>query len=168
MNVPKWIIVHHVGGTDTQPLLDTSDKTFENVNEYHRTKFNFPSSIGHYIGYHYFINKFGKVTQGRLDTDEGAHTIGKNSLSIGICLAGNFDATLPTVEQTVALTILLNRLKLKHNIPNENIVPHRKFAQKTCCGKLLSDNWARNLTDISALERLVETLKELLAKLKLK
>ncbi|WP_415328514.1 N-acetylmuramoyl-L-alanine amidase [Clostridium perfringens] len=40
------------------------------------------------IGYHYFIRKVGCVWNGRPENAKGAHTIGKNSLSIGICLEG--------------------------------------------------------------------------------
>lgn len=145
MNVPEWIIVHHTGGVDANPLADTSNHTFEIVDNYHRGLWNFVSSLGHYIGYHYFIEKDGKVTQGRADNDEGAHVKGYNLKSIGICLAGNFDATLPTEAQTNALRELLKELSSKHNIPATKIVPHRKFANKTCYGNKLSNDWAANL-----------------------
>ena len=100
------------------------------------------SSLGYYIGYHYYISKDGTIKQGRADTDEGAHTIGYNTQSLGICLAGNFDATLPTPAQESALRNLLTTLSTKYSIPLENIVPHRKFAVKTCYGNKLADNWA--------------------------
>ncbi len=145
MNKPLYLIVHHTGGSDIDPLQDSSNFTFEQCNEQHRKSFNMKSSLGFYIGYHYYIDKLGKVTQGRADTDEGAHTIGRNSESIGICLAGNFDATLPTEIQKVALAELLKRLSAKYGIPTQNIVPHRFFGPKTCYGNKLADNWARSL-----------------------
>jgi N-acetyl-anhydromuramyl-L-alanine amidase AmpD len=148
MNRPKFLIVHHTGGTDADPLADTSNHTFEIVDDYHRQLWQFKSSLGHYIGYHYFINKKGVVTQGRADTDEGAHTRGYNTTSIGICLAGNFDRTKPTAAQTKALTSLLLQLMNKHGITADNIVPHRKFANKTCYGRNLSDDWARSLVAV--------------------
>ena len=75
----------------------------------------------------------------------GAHVKGYNTKSIGICLAGNFDVTLPTTEQTESLAELIKQLKKKHNIKIENISPHRDKAAKTCYGSRLSDDWARNL-----------------------
>jgi len=126
MNVPRWIVVHHTGGTKNDPLANTSHHTFDIVNYHHKQLWNFRSSLGHYIGYHYFIDATGKVTQGRADYDEGAHTRGYNRSSIGICLAGNFDSTVPTVAQEKALKRLLLQLTEKHNIPKSAVVPHRK------------------------------------------
>jgi len=145
MNRPKHIVVHHTGGTDANPLADTSHHTFGVVDNWHKKLWNFRSSLGHYIGYHYFIDKTGKVTQGRADWDEGAHTRGYNSVTLGVCLAGNFDATKPSKEQEEALRELLLRLMNKHNITLENCVPHRKFANKTCYGRNLPDNWLQKL-----------------------
>lgn len=145
INTPDKLIVHHTGGTDANPLADTSHHTFEIVDAYHKGLWGFRSTLGHYIGYHYFIEKDGKVTQGRADNEEGAHTLGQNTKSIGICLAGNFDATLPTEAQIKALTKLLKELSVKYNIPASNIFPHRKFANKTCYGSKLANDWAANL-----------------------
>ena len=144
-NVPKWLIVHHTGGAAADPRADTSHHTFEMVNEYHRRLWNFRSSLGHFIGYQYFIDKAGKVTQGRADTDEGAHCLGRNRDSIGICLAGNFDVTDPTKKQEQALRDLLLSLSVKYSIPVSNIVPHRRFSNKSCYGTRLADGWAASL-----------------------
>ena len=148
-NTPIYLVVHHCGGTDTNPLADTSHHTFEMVDAWHRENPNIwlgeLSTLGHAIGYHYFIDKTGRVTQGRADTDEGAHCKGYNTQSIGICLAGNFDVTLPTPQQVSSFKNLLVKLSTKYNIPVDKIVPHRKFVPKTCYGKRLPDNWASDL-----------------------
>src|SRR3990167_5683203 len=138
-NNPKYILVHHTGGSDSAPLADTSHHTLEMVNEAHRVRFNYRASNGTYCGYHYFLTKKGKIFPATPENEEGVHTIGHNLDSIGICLAGNFDATLPTPEQINALRGLLVRLGAKYKIPYENIVPHRAFATKTCYGKKLAD-----------------------------
>lgn len=162
-NIPEYIIVHHTGGTDANPLADTSHHTFEIVDQYHK-------SLGwECIGYHYFIEKDGKTTQGRADNYHGAHCKGYNEKSIGICLAGNFDNTLPTQEQTEKLRELLQRLTKQYKIPREKVVPHREFANKTCYGRRLSDDWARNLItqviDKEVLLKKVEELKTLIEQL---
>ena len=145
MNKPEYLIVHHTGGIDSDPLADTSHHTFEMVNAWHKHLWNFRSTLGYYIGYHYFIDKEGKVTQGRADNEEGAHCIGKNRSSIGICLAGNFDATDPTEKQVKSITGLLKKLSKVHGIEQNKIVPHRTFANKTCYGNRLPDGWAASL-----------------------
>src|SRR3990167_2600728 len=65
LNDPRYIIIHHGAG----PL------NFEQVNEYHKNKWGFRSSLGYYIGYQYFISYSGRVYQGRADNEEGAHTL---------------------------------------------------------------------------------------------
>jgi len=149
MNTPTYIIVHHSGGSDANPLQDSSNYSFVQCNIDHKNNPNInlghPSSLGFYIGYHYYIEKDGSVHQGRADTDVGAHCKGYNDKSIGICLAGNFDLTLPTLAQTDSLAKLLTEKSVQYGIPKEKIVPHRAFAVKTCFGKNLRDDWARNL-----------------------
>jgi N-acetyl-anhydromuramyl-L-alanine amidase AmpD len=150
MNTPKYIIVHHTGGTDADPAADTSAHTFEIVDAWHRKDPNVwlghYSSMGRAIGYHYFIEKNGRMTQGRADTDEGAHCKGHNLDSIGVCLAGNFDVTLPTEAQIAALKELLIKKTAQWSIQPSQVVPHRAFAEKTCYGTNLSYSWAQTLT----------------------
>jgi N-acetyl-anhydromuramyl-L-alanine amidase AmpD len=145
MNKPDCIIVHHTGGTNSNPLADTSHHTFAVVNEWHRQQWNFKSSLGHFIGYHYFIDKAGVVTQGRAHSDVGAHTIGKNQSSIGVCLAGNFDVTDPSPAQIEALRALLKKLMSALLVTPNRIYPHRKFSNKTCYGNRLDNQWAAQL-----------------------
>jgi N-acetylmuramoyl-L-alanine amidase len=135
----KYLIIHHFGGTQGDAKADTSYQTFKDVDDYHR-------SLGWGgCGYHYVIERTGKVTQGRKDNEIGAHTIGKNEESLGIALAGNFDVTLPTPEQIEALKQLVTDKMYEHHVPIDNVVPHRKFASKSCYGNLLSDNWIKSL-----------------------
>jgi N-acetyl-anhydromuramyl-L-alanine amidase AmpD len=159
MFTPKNIIVHHSGGTDFNPMQDSSNYTVQQCNTDHKNRFKgLPSSLGWWVGYHYFIDKAGNVTQTRKDTEEGTHCIGYNNhpgnsestYSVGICLAGNFDATLPTEAQIKSLTSLMASLVAKYNIPLANIVPHRTHANKTCYGKRLSDKWAADLLKVGS------------------
>lgn len=138
-NVPKWILVHHTGGTDDDPLADTSHHTAKTIENWHLQK----GWDG--LGYHFVIEKTGKIYAGRPEHRNGAHAKGYNTKSIGICLSGNFDATVPTEEQKQSLRFLLANMSEKYNIKRDNIVPHRTFANKTCYGKKLGDTWARDL-----------------------
>src|SRR3990167_2696425 len=140
-NKPDKLIVHHTGGTDANLLADTSHHTFKIVDDFHRAK-----GWGK-IGYHYFIEKSGKLTQGRADNEEGAHTIGQNRTSLGVCRAGNFDAPLPTPEQVDTLRKLLKEKCAQYSIPAAQIFPHRHFSSKSCYGKNLTHDWARALVE---------------------
>lgn len=163
MNIPKYIIVHHSGGSDSNPLMDSSNQTFEDVNEYHKQRFGGTtlSSLGFYLGYHYFIEKNGKLTKARMEAEEGAHTFGKNDCSIGVCLAGNFDLTSPTEEQKKTLSKLLQERAAYWSIPFSRIVPHRQFAHKTCYGNKLDDLWAATLTQSYIIRLLITLLSSL-------
>ncbi len=138
MNVPNKIIVHHTASGGMYPQ-------FKAVNEYHKTRNFEKSTPGFYVGYHYFIEKDGTLMQARYDEDKGQHTTGENLTSIGICLAGNFDYEYPTEEQKKELVELIDVIRERHNIAPQAIYPHRNFANKSCYGKNLSDDWARVL-----------------------
>ena len=179
-NQVKYLIIHHFGGSDSNPLADTSNQTFAVVNEYHRQKWNYVASNRVYCGYHYVIEKSGKIVSATPENEEGIHTIGKNLESLGIALAGNFDATLPTEAQKEALRGLLVRLGAKYKVTYDKIVPHRTFSSKTCYGKKLSDTWAADLflgdrpSELqypefqSQLDRIKKIIEELLKKLGIK
>ena len=141
----RYVIVHHCGGTDENPKADSSRYTVSQCNTDHKVRFNMKSSLGWYVGYTYYIDFFGKVTQCRKEGEEGAHCKGYNSTSIGICLAGNFDVKIPSEAQKKSLTSLLNRIVSQYKLDPENVVPHRKFAKKSCFGNRLPDDWAQDL-----------------------
>ena len=157
MNKPQWIIVHHEA-----PPVTTNSPRFGVVNEYHKLK-GFPkSSLGYFCGYHLFIEKSGLVWKAREDFDIGAHTIGYNDKSLGVCLAGNFDIEMPTEAQKTALRSVLKEKTIQYGILPLNIVPHRKFSQKTCYGSKLPDTWAADLLTkeekISVLQSVLNSL----------
>lgn len=164
MNTPTVIITHHVGGTDAQPLADSSFATVKDIDSWHRTRWpEFRSSLGYWVGYHYVIEKDGKVTQTRQDNEEGAHVIGMNSKSIGVCFAGNFDVTYPTEAQMQAWYNLYGELLKKY--PNIPTYPHRKYATKTCHGRLLKDEHFAVNYQIFTLTQRVDQLRALMANL---
>lgn len=64
------------------------------------------------------------------DNEVGAHALGYNAKSIGICLIG---VKTFTVKQYYSLAMLVFELQLKFNIPMENVLGHYQVcANKTC------------------------------------
>jgi len=88
------------------------------------------------IGYHYVIYRDGSIHEGRPLEQIGAHCVGHNKHSIGVCYIGGCasDGKTPkdtrTPEQKEALLALLRRLKAR--FPNATIHGHREFAAKAC------------------------------------
>lgn len=164
MNIPTVIVTHHTGGTDANPLADSSFATVADVDSWHKARWpEFRSSRGYWVGYHYVIEKDGKVTQTREHNEEGAHVIGMNSKSIGVCFAGNFDLTLPTEAQMKTWYWLYGELLKQY--PNIPTYPHRKYATKTCHGNRLKDEHFAVNYQIFTLKQRVDQLRALLANL---
>ena len=164
MNTPTVIITHHTGGTDAQPLADSSNATVKDVDSWHKLRWpGFISRRGYHVGYHYFIAKDGTITQTRDHDEEGAHVIGMNRSSIGVCFAGNFDLTMPTVAQMDAWFKLYGELLRQY--PNIPTYPHRKYATKTCHGRNLSDDYFAVQYQRRSIMTQIQQLKSYLASL---
>lgn len=86
------------------------------------------------IGYHYFINKEGKIFRGRPDDVIGSHAKGYNATSLGICFEGDFSAELPTQAQIDAGLELVEYLKKIYNI--KNVKGHKDLMSTSCPGSL--------------------------------
>lgn len=135
LNTPRKIIVHHTAAVGPLPQ-------FSSINAWHKER-DFPiSSLGYYVGYHYVIEKDGQLRTARRESEIGAHTIGQNESSIGVCLVGNFDTEAPTAQQINTLGDLLAALCTRYLLTAEDIYPHRHFAAKSCYGSRLGDYWA--------------------------
>lgn len=160
-NTPKKIIVHHSAST-------IAGDQFTLINSWHKER-NFPlGSHGLYVGYHYVIEKSGEIKQAREEEEEGAHAVGQNRQSIGICLAGNFDVERPTKAQEYSLCWLLGDIFARRPIKMSEIWPHRAFANKSCFGYNLPMWWARDLYaayHADRLRQLVMQLRKLVEKL---
>lgn len=88
------------------------------------------------IGYHYVVDLDGTIEPGRPIEKAGAHCVGQNATSIGVCYIGGADAKTRkpkdtrTPEQKAALLSLLKYLVAKY--PGAKIYGHRDFSAKPC------------------------------------
>ena len=108
------------------------DYTVETIDRWHKDrKFSC-------IGYHFIIYRDGSIHRGRPEETVGAHCVGHNSNSIGICYIGGLfeDGKRPkdtrTTEQKESLNSLLSYLMGKYKITMPNIHGHYEFANKAC------------------------------------
>lgn len=148
----EYIILHHSAVKNSE-----APNQLEGINRTHQQRFNMKSRTGLYVGYHYLIEADGQLYQTRYDDEIGAHCKEEsmNYKSIGICLAGNFDEEDPTIMQLQTLKNLILELRIKYNIPRENVKRHTDYADyKTCPGAWFSDN---NLNSIIMLREIVRT-----------
>lgn len=105
------------------------DLTVEDVDRYHRER-GFDC-----IGYHYLIYLDGTIVPGRPVEKAGAHCLGHNPQSIGVCYVGGLTAGMKpadtrTQAQRRSLKILIEALKRQY--PGVRVYGHRDFAAKDC------------------------------------
>lgn len=88
------------------------------------------------IGYHYIVLLDGSVAEGRPEEKAGAHCLGHNAHSIGICYVGGLDSDgiTPADTRTPAQTAALRRLVagMMKKYPGASLHGHREFAAKAC------------------------------------
>ena len=125
--VPDHIIIHHSLTKDGRTV------SWDAIRRYHVGKLYW-----HDIGYHFGIERVGRryeILCGRMMTDHGAHCIGLNGRSLGICFLGNFDNVPPPAEQWDLGVRLAKALATVCRIPVANVRGHRAYATwKSCPG----------------------------------
>lgn len=98
------------------------------------------------VGYHFGIETDGtelKIKQGRNLGASGAHCVGFNDSHIGVCVVGNFDVEVPSLEKwSLALRFVSVLLEI-YNFKKERVIGHRESftirgvpVQKSCPGIL--------------------------------
>lgn len=130
MNKPNKYIIHHSLTDDNKVLSD-----FKAIKNYHINVKGWND-----IGYHdIFEYEKGKLVHrdGRKTWVNGAHTLGQNTKSLGVCLVGNYDKDTPTQEQYnfIAETLCKKYHKTCGYMP---FYGHREYSIKTCPGRNFS------------------------------
>lgn len=113
----QYLVVH---------CSDTPDDEAIGAPEIHQMHLGFG---WHGVGYHRVINRSGEIEHGRPDYWQGAHVLGHNEISLGVCLIGrtNFtDLQFESLEHVLRLW--------RKTYPSAAICGHRDFSytDKTC------------------------------------
>lgn len=125
--LPSKVIVH----CSASPDYDISSKKFDligarEINIWHKQR-DFKC-----IGYHWVIRRTGVIEPGRPEDEIGAHCMGENNDSLGICYVGT---SIPTDKQIESLKSMFIDLSKRHNIPLTSWFTHNHFnPHKTCPG----------------------------------
>lgn len=156
---PGWIVIHHSWSPDN-PLhndwegikkfhtswrlggdIITPERAHELLNGPDAKKVIPPWKA---VGYQFGIDKVNdklQVYAGREIGEVGAHAVGFNAKSIGICLIGNYDPAPPDVDRLFVLSSLCRQLQREFKIPRECVIGHRDTftllgepVQKSCPG----------------------------------
>ena len=125
-NNPEAIIVHHA----YLPEDDVTFNEWDGIVNYHINERGFLD-----VGYHYgieYINGVPTLHIGRDESVNGAHCIGMNTKSIGICVVGGYDNKRPHDD---ILELLVDKIvEIRSRYGKIPIEPHSKYADKSCPG----------------------------------
>jgi N-acetyl-anhydromuramyl-L-alanine amidase AmpD len=118
---PEYIVVHTAA-------FDGNNCDRDMIDRWHKDR-NWSG-----IGYHFVIlnNKHnqksdGTIENGREINKAGAHALGLNSRSLGICCIGHGDKHDFTPPQYESLYILTRRLMTEFSIPVNKVIGHREM-----------------------------------------
>jgi hypothetical protein len=92
------------------------------------------------VGYHYFIDKKGTIFQARGDNHEGAHALGYNTSSLGICVYS--EKGILSSKNKLVVQSLIKDLSLKYK--NPEIISHT-HAQARYCNSFLNSIGYENI-----------------------
>lgn len=109
---------------------DSMDAHFDDINRWHKEMKFSPDKNGVYCGYHFIVNRSGKVEKGRATSEPGIHTKGQNARSIGVVWVGRVKPTEVQYDSLKHLLVLILDLT---GLKVENILGHNELnPNKTC------------------------------------
>ena len=130
MNGVRLITFHHSG--DPKPFWDNgfaeTAQHLEYVREYHRSR-RFQD-----IGYHFAIDRTGRVWQLRSLRYQGQHVRYNNEHNIGVVCLGNFDMQPMTSQQKERVKIFGALLRKQYNLPIKRVYTHQEIVSTDCPG----------------------------------
>ena len=89
------------------------------------------------IGYHYIVDRAGRLWAGRDPRYQGAHVKENNEHNLGILVLGNFDRQSPTQPQLDTLVTALRTLRSQCNVPVSRVHTHQELMSTACPGRVL-------------------------------
>lgn len=141
----EQIVLHHSGVTVLQSV--------EVIHNYHKNTNGWSG-----IGYHFYVRKDGKIYRGRPESTIGAHAVGANYNSVGICFEGNFEKERMGQAQLKAGQELVAYLKSKYKI--STVKRHKDIDSSVCPGKNFPFEKIKNVTTKTNITTVKETEKD--------
>ena len=128
MTTIRYITIHHDGmdpffGTDRQ----SSAAHLELIRRLHRRK-----GWGD-IGYHFAVDRGGRVWEARPLAYQGAHVKDHNPGNIGIVVLGNFEEQSPSDAQMEAMRRHIVALMRRYKVPARRVQTHQEWGAHTAC-----------------------------------
>ncbi|MFO0826975.1 MAG: peptidoglycan recognition family protein [Phycisphaerales bacterium] len=131
------ITIHHEGWDPfTTNDFDETASRIEHVRIAHRN-----AKGGGYadIGYHFVVDREGRIWEGRSLKYQGAHVKNHNEGNVGIMCLGNFEEQTPSAKQLAGLSKQVKTMMARYKVPVRRVYTHQEWAgaQTLCPGRSL-------------------------------
>jgi hypothetical protein len=138
MTTPTKITIHHDG---MSPFTGTSRSSVAARIELIRTSHLKRDGGNRWgdIGYHFVVDRAGRVWQARPVSYQGAHVKNHNEGNIGVLCLGNFEEQSPTRNQVRRLEALIVQLRSQYRVPISKVYTHRELGSTACPGRNLQN-----------------------------
>jgi len=114
MEAVRYIVINH----SAVPSTVTVDK----IAKFHTKNMQWPG-----IGYHFYIDKQGKIFKTNELTSVSYHAGRLDPISVGICVGGNFTKTVPTQAQIASTAHLVAWLLQTFSLPLDAVKGKKEF-----------------------------------------
>ncbi|MEM7681644.1 MAG: N-acetylmuramoyl-L-alanine amidase [Planctomycetota bacterium] len=129
----RKITLHHEGAKPvTFRDFDTTAEHIERLRKSHVGSRGWSD-----IGYHFIVDRSGRVWEGRSLAYQGAHVRENNPHNVGVMLLGNFERQAPTRAQLRSAYNTIQALKGRYGVPSSRVYTHRELVPTACPGRLL-------------------------------
>ncbi|MHC4990151.1 MAG: peptidoglycan recognition protein family protein [Planctomycetota bacterium] len=127
----RYVTIHHSAG----PVFHATDQGstaahLESIRRYHHGTRGWGD-----IGYHFAVDRAGRVWECRPLHWQGAHVRDHNLRNVGLVALGNFDEQRPTNAQLVSLQTHARWLMHHYRVPATRLRTHQEWAPTACPGR---------------------------------
>lgn len=138
MDPPSKITIHHDG---MSPFAGTSRSSVADRIELIRVSHLKRDGGNRWgdIGYHFVVDRSGRVWQARPVSYQGAHVKHQNEANIGVLCLGNFEVQSPSRSQVQRLEKLVIELRGQYGVPVSRVYTHRELDSTKCPGRNLQN-----------------------------
>ena len=131
MNGVNRITVHHEGMPDPVYFTDynTCRARMELIRSSHRRR------GWSDIGYHYVVDRAGRLWEARSIAYQGAHVRDNNEHNVGVMCMGNFDIQQPSEAQLRTLARTVQQIRQYYRVSESRIYTHQEINPTACPGR---------------------------------
>lgn len=133
MNGINRITLHHEGWE----VVNFTDVNTTMTRLQHIQRFHMKDRGWGDVGYHFIIDRAGRIWEARPLKYQGAHVHDENEHNVGIMLLGNFEKQLPSNVQLASAQTMTSFIMEQYNVPVHRVYTHQELKPTRCPGRNL-------------------------------